>query len=76
LTGTALAGAMFGIASAQTPSMPFQPSQGMMVAPSAENAIANSGNNATGGVFHWTQNRAQPKPGDWHGISQHQDRPD
>jgi hypothetical protein len=54
MCGVALAGASF----AQTPAMPFQPSQGMMVGPSAPNAIANSSNNATGGVVHFAPDRA------------------
>jgi hypothetical protein len=45
LASAAMLGLAFGIASAQTPWVAFQPSQGMVVAPSAANAIANSSNN-------------------------------
>jgi hypothetical protein len=45
LASAAMLGATSGIASAQTPSMAFQPSQGMMVGPSSPKAIDNSGNN-------------------------------
>jgi hypothetical protein len=48
LASAAMLGATSGIVSAQTPSMPFQPSQGMMVGPSAANATANTSNNANG----------------------------
>src|SRR6266853_5019498 len=48
LASAAMLGATSGIASAQTPSMAFQPSQGMMVGPSAPNSIANTSNNVNG----------------------------
>ena len=48
LASAAMLGATSGIASAQTPSMPFQPSQGMMVGPSAANSIAQTSNNSNG----------------------------
>jgi len=48
LASAAMLGATSGIASAQTPSMAFQPSQGMMVGPSAANATDNTSNNANG----------------------------
>ena len=48
LASAAMLGATSGIASAQPPSMPFQPSQGMMVGPSAANSTANTSNNANG----------------------------
>ena len=48
LASAAMLGATSGIASAQTPSMAFQPSQGMMVGPSAANSVDNTSNNANG----------------------------
>ena len=41
-------GATSGVAPAQTPSMAFQPSQGMMVGPSVSTATDNTSNNANG----------------------------
>jgi hypothetical protein len=48
LASAAMLGATSGIASAQTPSMAFQPSQGMMVGPSAANSVDNTSNNVNG----------------------------
>src|ERR1700694_3485599 len=48
LASAAMLGATAGIASAQTPSMAFQPSQGMMVGPSAANSVDNTSNHANG----------------------------